>query len=889
MERPPLGGSGQVAESDFILPATNRQCPPAEIGLLDAEHTKKLRASALSDAQINLLQGWRSLPNGRMEIPYLKPDGEPECCHDGKPFRRWRLSEQEIADMKRQGERKPGKYRSPKGEGCRLYHSALAIDAGGYAERLADKNVPLRITEGELKTEAAAAHDPGRITLGLGGVNSWVDRYDGGEQSRPLVELEELLLDGREVRLCFDSDFQKPSVKAALRKLGEWLASQGAYVLVEVLPNGLDGTRLGIDDLIYRHGSAVFREIAGIARSPFKAARQKDKEAQLWAFTPEPADTRERNVYLFGLHGQNWRRSDDGEHHWQHWCGNHWESLASDEPLAATIEQFAALQSWKNRELATIRSLMAAFRRTIAQPADDAAASGLIPFRNECLRLSDLAQIAHRREHGNTWALPYDYDPQATATATQAFLGDRLGDSDSVSVLRAFGRSLLTGDRLKCFLEITGPSNTGKTVLANLLMALVGSSNTAAMTLQRLEDRRERFETLKLRNRRLAVFSECQDYSGQLQVLKAITGGDAIPAEIKGGRHLDLTYSGGVALVGNGPIRASDPTGAVINRRRSLLITRVVAAADERVLLEPDGSGGWRGELVAELPGFVNWCLAMPQADARAALARDVQSLARAETELQALLDTDPLAEWADQCLEWSGSGCLRVGGADGDVCSFLFPSYLRFLEQQGRNTRPLSLKTFKRKLVDLLRDTLGLPLPVGHSSAGDYHERGTGSVVPSLQWRSDPEANGVIRHAFLRRIGNGTERHGNGKTPVGNGWNGWNGSGQTADKEKNLPVVLSLIGEGEPESVPAVPSVPHFGSHRSVAIPDQAQSVPSGTLIEVLNPQTGEWEGGWHQIGGGKGSASVLCRDPQGQSKLKGKKEIRLADLRSSRDTQPA
>jgi len=79
------------------------------------------------------------------------------------------------------------------------------------------------------------------------------------------------------------------------------------------------------------------------------------------------------------------------------------------------------------------------------------------------------------------------------------------------------------------------------------------------------------------------------------------------------------------------------------------------------------------------------------------------------------------------------------------------------------------------------------------------------------------------------------------------------------------------------------------LGSHRSVAIPDQAQSVPSGTLIEVLNPQTGEWEGGWHQIGGGKGSASVLCRDPQGQSKLKGKKEIRLADSRSSRDTQPA
>ena len=145
---------------------------------------------------------------------------------------------------------------------------------------------------------------------------------------------------------------------------------------------------------------------------------------------------------------------------------------------------------------------------------------------------------------------------------------DRLGDLTSVALFRAFCRALLTGERLKCFLEITGPSNTGKSVLSNLLRALVGERNTAAGTLQRLENRAERFETAKFAGKRLAVFSECQDYSGQLQVLKALTGDDSVPAEIKGGRHFDFTYRGGVVLVGNGPIRASDPSGAVINRRR---------------------------------------------------------------------------------------------------------------------------------------------------------------------------------------------------------------------------------------------------------------------------------------------------------------------------------
>jgi hypothetical protein len=47
---------------------------------------------------------------------------------------------------------------------------------------------------------------------------------------------------------------------------------------------------------------------------------------------------------------------------------------------------------------------------------------------------------------------------------------------------------------------------------------------------------------------------------------------------------------------------------------------------------------------------------------------------------------------------------------------------------------------------------------------------------------------------------------------------------------------------------------------------------------VEVLNQRTGQWEPGWHQIGKGKGSASVLCRNPQGHSKLIGKKEIRVS-----------
>ena len=886
-----------------ILPA-NPSCAkgsgPFSLGQLDQESQDKIRSSALSDQQIWQL-GWRSLPNGRLEIPYRRPDGKPETCHDGQPFRRWRLSDAEIRKLKRSGTKNPGKYRSPSGNGCRLYHSALAIAAGHYSERLADRFEPLRITEGELKTEAANAHDPDRLTIGLGGVSSWRDRYDGGDDSRPLVDWEEIPLQGRQVRLCFDSDLAKPQVAAELRKLAEFLAGRGAQVLVEVLPHGLDGTRLGIDDLIYRHGPGAFQEVAAIARTPFKQRRHNGATVLEWAFNPEPADTRQRAAYLVGMIGRHWRRSSNAKDAWQRWTGTHWEEVLGDDEVTTSIEDFARLQGWQNRELSAFRSLQACFRRSIGS-ASERSRRGLLPFRNGVLVLDDMRLIGHDPAHGNSWSLPYDYNPATPCPGIEALLLDRLGDADSVALFRAFARSLITGDRLKCFLEITGPSNTGKSVLANLLTALVGKGSTAAGKLQRLEDASQRFETLKLKDKRLAVFSECQDYSGQLQVLKSITGGDSIAAEVKGGRHVDFTFRGGVVLVGNGPVRASDPTGAVLNRRRSLAVTKVVMAQQERQLLDPDGAGGWVGDLVAELPGLVNWALEMPPGEARAALARDVRSKARIEAELEALLATDTLAEWADSHLVWAGMDrdsdgvpvhSIQVGTPSENPLTCLFPSYLAAVADQGTNARPLSLRVFKAKLIDLLRDTLGLGLPTGNTSKGDYRTRGLGSTVPGLCWRlPTEEGQGVVTHAFYRRLsgtdettpGTDAERIGNGKTPVGNGWNGWNGSEEVSHREKTPetppPPVFPYGAMGSAESVSAVPSVPSKGSCRSASVPEPPLSVPPSVPEPPKPPSVGsgrpitvDGQPGWHLPGAwpsGRGpTVQVLCQDPKGQSQL--------------------
>lgn len=880
----PSTPSGEPPATD---PPVSADCRPANT--LGAEHRAKLRASALTDEQITAL-GWSTLHNGRLFIPYLRPDGTPEVRHNGQPFARTRLSSQEIAANPR-----GGKYRSPRGEGCRLFHSPIAIAAGRYQDRLSDRFTPLRITEGEIKTVAASIHDPARITIGLGGVSSWRDRYDGqgkDDESKPLTDWDDIPLQGREVRLCFDSDLAKPQVAAELRKLSEFLLERGAHVLIEVLPHGLDGQRLGIDDLIHRHGADLFKQIAAIARSPFKVTTSR----VLWIFTPEPTDTRQRNTYFAGMLSRFWRRSGDGKDRWQQWEGTHWVERNDDDSLASAIEAFADLQGWQNRELATVRSLLAAFRRTLTT-SEVPPRPGLIPFTNGCLDVTSGRLEPHRPENGNAWCLPYSYDPHASCRGVQALLMDRLEDPASVAMFRAFARSLLTGERVKAFLEITGPSNTGKSVLANLLIALVGGSNVAAMTLQRLEDRTQRFETLKLRGARLAVFSECQDYSGQLQMLKAITGGDPIPAEVKGGKHLNFHYGGGVVLVGNGPVRASDPTGAVITRRRSLYVGSVVAARDERQLIEPDGNGGWAGELAGELPGFVNWALAMAPADAARALSRDTPSLNRAEAELYALLETDHLAQWADMRLVWDPASRVQVGTADGNSSQFLFPSYLKFIEQQGPNGgKPLALRTFKAKLVDLLRDTGGLPLPAGRTNAGDYRERGTGSVVPCVRFRMEAdECPGVVRYAYLLRVPEpepermeeDPERQWNAETPLGNGWNGWNGINEVTGMEEKRDAEglreTPIGGTGNEKSVPSVPSVPYKGSRGSAPVPDSVPEARSVPPLPSGTPVTVDGESGWLIPGtlpkGKAQTVRVLCIAPDGNSRLIERSRIALAN----------
>jgi len=110
----------------------------------------------------------------------------------------------------------------------------------------ADPNIPILITEGELK--AAKACKEGFETIGLGGVFNFRSVKQGIEF---LPELEEFDWVKRYVYVVYDSDYRTNSnICVALNQLAEALNERGAIPMLVSLPDVIDDGKTGLDDLL---------------------------------------------------------------------------------------------------------------------------------------------------------------------------------------------------------------------------------------------------------------------------------------------------------------------------------------------------------------------------------------------------------------------------------------------------------------------------------------------------------------------------------------------------------------------------------------------------------------------------------------------------------------
>lgn len=180
-------------------------------------------------------------------IPYFDLKGKPT------KFYRVRYVEDTRKGFGKAAGLKPLRYTQPKGTQSEVYFPPVDVNWAAIAE---DVDIPVVVTEGEIKAACACKH--GIATIGLGGVWS----FQSKKQGQPLIPVfDEFEWEEREVYIVFDSDAAtNPDVVGAEIRLARRLLERGARVKVGRIPTNDQVEKVGIDDYIMLHGVEEFRD-----------------------------------------------------------------------------------------------------------------------------------------------------------------------------------------------------------------------------------------------------------------------------------------------------------------------------------------------------------------------------------------------------------------------------------------------------------------------------------------------------------------------------------------------------------------------------------------------------------------------------------------------------
>lgn len=229
--------------------AREKMLTKAATSCLDAKDVKLLQFEPFIEGhELDVHPQWAGF-----KIPYFTLAGKVDPAFYRFRFLQTKPSKgfASIADEPK----KPRRYSQPAGTQCGVYLPPLLSIS--WAEVAKDPNISIVITEGELK--AACGCKFAIPTLGLGGVYNW---RSAKESQELLPILEKFVWMKRKVTICFDSDTQtNPMVRMAASRLAYVLSMRGAEVTWAQLPPADDGSKQGMDDLVYNKG---VKELAAI-------------------------------------------------------------------------------------------------------------------------------------------------------------------------------------------------------------------------------------------------------------------------------------------------------------------------------------------------------------------------------------------------------------------------------------------------------------------------------------------------------------------------------------------------------------------------------------------------------------------------------------------------
>jgi putative DNA primase/helicase len=623
----------------------------------------------------------RSLAEG-IVIPFWNADGTPMA---------------DFGTVRLLPARGSQKFRQEQGVGNRLY---LAPLTNGYKweEVLADPEVDLYICEGPFKAAALAQH--GYAAIGLNGVWGWRDRRSG--KSAPLPEFADAALKERKVVVVFDSDVHgNTDVQAALVCLTSLLKTKrhGAKAVFRLLPHSADG-KYGVDDLIASKGIKAFRKLPD--------RNLGEKEFADWGLNKEPKETDTGNGIRFALqHADHIRYV----HEWKEWIlfdGTSWRRDHVEEvrdAARATVHGIAreALEStdmdarqrllrWAAdsesshrlssmlREASSQKLIRLRATELDTDPTLFTVANGVIDLRTGELLAPEPSQLLLKRS-------PVSYDPNAECPRFRRFLREIfVDDIELVDYMQRAVGYLMTGlTSEQCFFVWWGTGANGKGTLRAVLTALIGEyAATTRMETWMAQKRNAggpSEDLARLQGVRMASAVETDEYHQLSEaIIKELSGGnDKIAARGIFERTVEFIPECKLILVANHKPTIRGTDHAIWRRVRLVPFTQTFPINRE---LE--------GELMAELPGILNWAVAGARAWHEHGLG-EAQQVVEATKKYRS--DSDVLRHFlADEC-ELGDGPEFRVKAA------VLYATYRHWTNENGH--RALSATKFSQRLQE--------------------------------------------------------------------------------------------------------------------------------------------------------------------------------------------
>lgn len=212
---------------------------------------------------------------------------------------------------------------------------------------------------------------------------------------------------------------------------------------------------------------------------------------------------------------------------------------------------------------------------------------------------------AHRRGAYSTIKTEYDYDPKAKCPRWIQFVEEVAnGDIKRINMIQEmFGYCLTKDTRYqKCFCLI-GDGANGKSVLLQILEALVGEVNTSHVEIAHLDSP---FERIQLLNSMVNICNDMKsDFAGTEAYFKGIVAGDPISACYKGKDNIQFKPFCKMVFALNNMITPREADYSIA--RRICYIDFPVSFSLHPENGEKQADIRLANKLLDELPGIFNW------------------------------------------------------------------------------------------------------------------------------------------------------------------------------------------------------------------------------------------------------------------------------------------